>query len=224
MPLKAAPEDMQFADIHRKRLWEWMHCGFGAVRVIGCAVMALLAVAPNRLTYGQSSPPRTSIPEIASIGKVQLGYSTQEDLARKWGQGKTLIGGHPNSGRVWRIAGTGWRVQTDGFDYSARGLVVDQLSLFTDPDPAGDIPAAKLSKRDFCWLRGVSLGMSRTKVLEILQRRSLPNTLTKDGCELTGQGFSALKSLSTPFRKWKATLSFANDVLIRLDLSAQTDP
>jgi hypothetical protein len=212
---------MRIADIHWKKLCELMHFAF--VCLLGCTVTALLLVAPIRVTYGRNNPPKTSIPKIAHIGKVQIGYFTQEELALKWGEGKTIVGGHPNSGRVWRIAGTRWRVNTDGFDYSERGLVVDQFTLGTDSDPSGDIPYAKLSRSEFFWLGEISLGMSRTKVLQILKRRSLPNTWTKDGCEINAQGFSPLTSIVEPFRNWKATLSFANDLLIRLDLSARTD-
>jgi hypothetical protein len=200
-----------------------MHPSFFEVRLLGGALTALLLVAPIHVTYGQNNLPKTSIPKIAHIGKVQIGYSTQEELARKWGEGKTLIGGHPNSGRVWRIAGTRWRVNTDGFDYSERGLVVDQFTLGTYSDPSGEVPYAKVSKSDFFWLGEISPGMSRTKVLQILKRRSLPNTWTKDGCEIHAQGFSPLTSIIEPFRNWKATLTFANDLLIRVDLSARTD-
>jgi hypothetical protein len=186
-------------------------------------VTALFLIAQIQATSAQNKAPTISIPEIAKIGKVQIGYSTQEELARKWGNGKTIIGGHPNSGRVWRIAGTDWRLQTDGFEYSERGLVVDEISLFSDSGPAGDIPAARLSKKDFFWLGEISLGMSKTELLTVLKQRSLSNTLTADGFEIHAEGFSPLTSVNTPFRKWTATLTFSHDILVRLDLSAQTN-
>jgi hypothetical protein len=190
------------------------------VAVICTVVVILHFSLAAHATNGRGKTPKTSIPQIARIGKVQVGYSTQDDLASRWGEGKTLIGGHPNSGRVWWIKGTSWRVNTDGFDYSERGLVIDQLSLGTCPDPPGDIPCAKLSKREFCWLGEVTLGMNRTEVLQILKRRSLPITATEQGWEIHAQGFSPLSSIVTPFRNWIVTLTFTNDFLVRLDLSA----
>lgn len=193
-------------------------------RSLGCGVAALLFLSPPALTCGQNQAPKTLIPEIARIGKVQIGYSTQEELAKKWGEGKTLIGGHPNSGRVWRIAGTNWFVQTDGFDYSERGLVVDQLSLSTKADLGADIPPARLSKRDFLWLGAIAPGMSQAKVLEILKRRAPRSTSIKGGYGVRAKGFSPLTNIRTPLRNWEATLTFADGLLIRLDLSARTEP
>lgn len=215
---------MRFVDVYWNKLCELVRFASFEVRFLGYAVTALLLLAPTHLTYGQNNPTKKSIPEIADIGKVQIGYSTQEDLARKWGEGKTIIGGHPNSGRVWRIAGTRWRVNTDGFDYSERGLVVDGFTLAVDQDPSGQIPYAKLSKKDFFWLGEISPGMSRTKVLQILKRRSLPNKWTRDGCEINARGFFPLTNTITPLRHWKATLTFdKNNSLIRLNLSAEMD-
>ena len=192
-------------------------------RLLGSALAVLALAAATHLACAQNQTPKTSIPEIARIGGVQIGYSTQEDLAGKWGKGKTLVGGHSNSGRLWRIKGTHWRVNTDGFDYSERGLVVDGLSLDTYPDAPDDIPYAKLSKADFSWLGGILPGMSRTKVLQILKRRSLRVTSTKEGCEISERGFSPLTSVITPLRIWQVTLTFAKELLIRIDLSAAPD-
>ncbi len=205
-------------------LCELIYFAFVEIQLIGGVMTLLLLAAPTDAAGGQNKSPKTSIPEIACIGKVQIGYSTQEDLARKWGEGKTVIGGHPNSGRVWRIKGTSWRVSTDGFDYSERGLVVDQLSFRAYSDLPRDVPYAKLSKDDFVWLGEISPGMSKKKVMQILKRQSLPMTPTKEGCQITARGFSPLTSIPTPFRNWKTTLTFTNDVLIDLNLGARPDP
>ena len=131
---------------------------------------------------------------------------------------------HPNSGRVWRIKGTPWRISTDGFDYSERGLVVHQFSLDAYPDLPRDVPYAKLSRKDFVWLGEISPGMSKKKVMQILKNKSLPFTPTKEGCEIKARGYSPLTSILTPFRDWKATLTFANSVLIALTLDVGPDP
>jgi hypothetical protein len=134
-----------------------------------------------------------------------------------------VIGGHPNSGRVWRVKGTGWSLSTDGFDYSERGLVVDQLSFGEDPEPHGDVPYARLSKKDFLWLGEISPGMTKDKVMQILKRKSLPITPTKEGCKVSARGFLALTSINTPIRLWQATLLFANDSLRTLQIDVGPD-
>ena len=197
--------------------------GKGCVKIFTliCQVAVLFLYSlPVDARSAEAKTPKTSIPGIAKIGRMRVGYSSQEDVARKLGEGKTLIGGHPNSGRVWRIRGTSWRLNTDGFDYSERGLVIDQLSLGTCTDQPDDIPYTKLTKKDFCWTGGITLGMSRARVLEILKRSSLPVTSTKEGWKIGERGFSPLSSIVTPFRNWEATLTFSNDFLVRLDLGA----
>jgi hypothetical protein len=77
-----------------------MHLSFFELPLLGCATASMLFLTAASLTYGQNQAERNFIPEIACIGKAKIGYSTQQDLARKWGEGKSLIGGHPNSGRV----------------------------------------------------------------------------------------------------------------------------
>ena len=71
-------------------------------------LVLLLATATAPAAEVKNAATKTSIPAIARIGKIQIGYSTQEDLARHWGEGKTIIGGHANSGRLWRVKGTPW--------------------------------------------------------------------------------------------------------------------
>lgn len=214
---------MQITDVHGNKLCGLMHFAFTELPLLGWALATLFAAAPAQAAGGQHKSPKTSIPKIARIGKAQIGYSTQEDLAKIWGEGKTLIGGHPNSGRVWRIKGTPWRVHTDGFDYSKRGLVVNQLSLGADAALPKEVPYARISQKDFVWLGEISLGMSKTKVMQILKRQSLPVTPTKAGYEINARGFYPLTSIITPFRNWKATLVFTKDLLIGLNLDASSD-
>ena len=184
----------------------------------------LLAGGPAHAADGHNTPSKTSIPQIARLGKVRIGYSTQEDLAKQWGEGKTGIGGHPNSGRVWRVKGTRWSLTTDGFEYSKRGLVVDQLSIIEDPNLPGDVPDARLSKKDFLWLGEISLGMTKDKVMQILKRKPLPIMPTKEGCKISARGFYALTSSPYyPLRNWRVTLSFANDSLTVFELDANSD-
>ena len=81
-----------------------------AMLVFAVAVsLALLAIGcASHKTAPAPAGADTEIPAIANLAGVAIGYSTQEDVARQWGEGKVITGGHPNSGRVWRINGTDW--------------------------------------------------------------------------------------------------------------------
>src|SRR5437868_2705852 len=94
--------------------------------LIGLGFMSL-ALACGCTGSSLARTDQTSTPRIAEIGGVRIGYSTQEELEQAWGEGLTTVGGHPNSGRRWRVRGTDWVIATDGFDYSDRGLVIDQF-------------------------------------------------------------------------------------------------
>jgi hypothetical protein len=192
------------------------------------ALSVLIITAPALAVGAQNAPVETPIPKIARLGKVQIGYSTQKDLAKHWGEGKIVIGGHSNSGRLWRVKGTPWVLETDGFDYSKRGLVVDGLTLYAEarlmprlPLP-GDVPDTRLGKKDFAWGGEIVPGMSEEKVRQILKRKSLPLTPIKDGCEAQASGFSALTSVVDPLRSWTTTFAFTNGLLTQLTLSASS--
>jgi len=100
MNFDRAANGISFADTHRKKLCELVHFAFVGAGLLGWAIAFLAVATLSNAAGGQNESPETSIPVIARIGKVQIGYSTQEELARKWGEGKTVIGGHSNSGRV----------------------------------------------------------------------------------------------------------------------------
>ena len=187
-------------------------------------VLALSLVASNVTDAAPgSASAKTSIPKIARIGKIQIGYSTQEDLTKHWGEGKTVTGGHPNSGRLWRVKGTSWTIATDGFEYSKRGLLVDSFEIYEDQNPAKDVPVALLAKRDFTWLGDITPGMSRDEVMRVLKSESLSVSPTKEeGDKIGAKGFHALLN-NIELKTWTASLSFTNGVLCRLTLTADAE-
>ena len=198
--------------------------GVPSNRNLQVAGLAMLCVVFCGCAGSGKDSIQTSIPRIANIAKIQVGYSTQQDLAKQWGEGIVITGGHPNSGRVWRVSGTQWVVHTDGFEYSDRGLVVDALTLDEGGDRASSIgaPAARLGKDDFLWLGEVSLGMSKGKLTEILKCESLPVTPTEHGLEIRAGGFHSL--VGVEFKTWTVAFDFTNDSLSRLTLNAMQSP
>jgi hypothetical protein len=192
----------------------------GTSQVAYAAWLALLSPACcNGAERSLSVKERASIPKIAQLAGVQIGYSTQEDLARLWGEGKVITGGHPNSGRVWRVKGTSWVVSTDGFDYSKRGLVIDSLQLTDGAKREKDVPFAQLPKGAFGWPGGLALGMSRSEVERILKSKSLVVAVTDQGLALKARGRHVL--VNSTFGTWTANLKFSTNVLTGLSISAE---
>lgn len=188
----------------------------------------LLANIPK--TFGDGVRGKTSIPRIARIAGIEIGRSTQEDIARIWGEGKTIIGGHPNSGRLWRVPATSWILRTDGFEYSHRGLVVDGLTLYSDsqsffcPELLVTVPNARVSRSAFAWAGEISPGMSRQQVIEFLKKRTLPIQFTPDGCQTTASGFSPLTTCMEGLRTWRVSFVLTNGRLSILNMSAESKP
>src|SRR5690606_19430686 len=116
--------------------------------------------------------------------------------------------------------GTPWVLRTDGFDYSHQGFVVDGLEIYENPGGMNDVPFAKLSKNDFIWLGGISMGISKAEAMRILQREAPSFAMTKDGFETSAEGFHALESSIPPLKTWTASLGFTNGLLNRFTLSA----
>ncbi len=187
----------------------------------------LLATAGCFSSRSSSGDPGTTIPAIANFAGVKIGFSSQEDLARRWGEGKVTVGGHPNSRRVWRIKGTDWVLDTDGFDYSHRGLVVDGLLLSVPsaaPDfylqDAVDAPTARLPKEKFAWMGGVRLGMSRSAVEQFLKGKSLAATATNLELVVQAPGHNALTDHPGAYETWVVRLTFETNVLTKLNIYA----
>jgi len=191
-------------------------------RFLQVAGLALLMATAGCFSGRSSSGKKeTSIPAIAELAGVKIGFSSQEDLARRWGEGKVHVGGHPNSGRAWQIKGTSWFVDTDGFDYSNRGLVVDGLILATGSDDfTTNAPLARLPKEKFAWLGGVQLGMSRSAVERFLKSKSLTGTETNQELVVQSPGHNALTDHPGAYETLVVRLTFETNVLAKLNIYA----
>jgi hypothetical protein len=183
-----------------------------------CCLSLVCTVGLGCASPGRSHAQHEFIPSIASFGGIRVGYSTQADLVSQWGEGKVITGGHPNSGRVWRILGTGWVMHTDGFEYSARGLVVDSLTVGEDIALETNAPDAGARPDRLTWMDEISLGMPQTKVIETLTRKGLAPTVSNEDCEVRAFGFYPL--VGGQMRKWSGVCRFRNGRLSGLVLSA----
>ena len=198
-------------------------------RLLPAAMLALLLTTVGCGSSGKNSA-AVSIPPIASLAKIQIGFSSEDDLEKTWGNGLTTVGSHPNSGEEWRVPGTHWLIFIDGFYYSKRGLVVDTLSISEVPDISADpdaaeswrhAPDARLGKQAFAWMGDITLGMPRDKVMEALKKHSLTFTQADGGIEVQARGFSPVTSeRGSDFREWVVKLKFEHDQLSELIMNA----
>ena len=165
------------------------------------------------------------IPPIAEIGGIRVGYSTSDETDGRFGPGLETIGGHPNSGRLWRVKGTAWTLQTDAFEWSDRGMVLDEFSLATAASDvvlargqADGYPETLLSEREFRFLGNIRLGDSREAVLH--KAAWLPPT-TVTATNLVWKATGHYRGKTTTFRNWSAVLEFRDDKLAEISIDAR---
>lgn len=186
------------------------------------SLLLLLLALANPASAAEAQVPKTSIPSIANIAGVKIGYSSMEELEKRLGKGKVMVGGHPNGARLWRVKGTLWVVYADAFEYSKQGIVVDSFSITTDPNPGPDVPYTWPTGRELAWLGGISLGIHEDKLLEILKQNALSATKVADCWLLTAKGYSPLTSVPTePFQEWTVRFSIKKKSLAGMQFDAR---
>ena len=193
-------------------------------RVIGrsCAALltALQLLAWPAVAAADSRLPAPFVPEIASFLGLQVGYATMPDLELRLGRGKPITGGHPGGARLWCVKGTSWVIHADAFEYSDRGIVVDMVEIYRERHPGRQVPYAHLKAQDAHWLGGISLGMSESRVLAVLQRRKISITKVDRGWSTAASGLYDL-SASVRFTRRTTRLEFKEGWLRRITLDAQ---
>jgi hypothetical protein len=203
------------------RLGSKVQSAFCVTALLAAAAGLLMSCAePSGRADGGAAA--NSIPAIAGIAGIQVGYTTMEELEARLGKGKPVTGGHPYGAREWRVRGTSWTIYADAFDYSARGIVVDSFELQTGVQPDSDVPFARLEKNDFVWLGLASLDLPEDKLLEVLKTRALPVTKTGGGWETSARGFSQLTSTpSSSFQAWTTSFAVTNGLVRGVSLDAR---
>jgi hypothetical protein len=186
------------------------------------AVVLLLTAAANPLSAAESKKPKTSIPKIANIAGIKVGYSSMEELEARLGKGKVMVGGHPNGARLWRVKGTSWVIHADAFDYSERGVVLDSFDITVDPKLDRGVPYARLAKNDIAWVGKISLGMDEEKLLKLVKSNSWRATQDADGWLVEAKGYSPLTSVPIwPFQEWTARFEIKEKSLTGMWLDAR---
>ena len=166
-----------------------------------------------------------AIPPIGAFAGVSLGDTTNDEIDRLLGPGQETLGGHPNSGRIWRVQGTDWTVQTDAWEWNERGMVVDEFNLAT---PASSVSAAhaasasypvtRIPAHAFRFLGTISPGDSRETVLRKAARLP-PQLITATNLVWKAAGHHA--GGTVVFTEWTAALEFREDRLVEISLGAR---
>src|SRR5689334_21666373 len=85
----------------------------------GTAGVKASATRPARPEAHRRLPPAidppTSVPPLATIAGIRVGYDGMDRLERRLGPGAIMIGGHPQGARVWNIRASRWWLYADGF-------------------------------------------------------------------------------------------------------------
>jgi hypothetical protein len=161
-----------------------------------------------------------SIPKIARIAGFQVGYDTIEKMESWLGEGYAYTGGHAQGAREWRSRQTGWFVNADGFNYSRRGRVLDDVSISRDGVMASKrVPRTAISRGKLRYLGAVELGMTRSRVIAALKSVLPPPIQQGDELRWTQKGYVKLNNNQyDDVHEWSVKLMFEKDRLVRITM------
>jgi hypothetical protein len=168
--------------------------------------------------------PHVSIPAIARLLGVRVGYNGQEALERQFGSGLAVTGGHPGGRKLWKTHHPSGSVETDGFSYNHEGLVLETLSwtLGTIGDPK--IPSVRRLPRHAGWLGMVYPGMTQAQVSELTAHRLPAPRKAGNVWTWKATGFvRPNRNNEDVYTTWTAKLTFGRQHLISIDLECDGD-
>ena len=207
---------------------------------LACAsTICLLGVFAVRPCLSEDKPePAKSgsleaVPASARIGKVEVGVTTMEQLEAWFGQGRAYTGMHPHGGREWRSKETGCYISADGFNYqdeAAKERMVECFDICTKggggafDDTDHQTRRISVDQQQLTILGGISLGMERTKVLELLANTGIKPAVTNNLITWDAPGYHHVCD-ATPnheqfnYTTWSGQLTFRHNKLeeIRID-------
>lgn len=165
---------------------------------------------------------RTSIPPIAWLLGVQVGYNGQDALARRLGPGRIATGGHPNSRQLWCIRSPKSEIVTDGFNMNREGYVIESLE-WSLPDASRPqefaVPYAKSLPRGSGWMGIITPGMTQREVTRLLAKRMPPPKKQGDTWRWEAKGYYRLQN--DVYYLWIAVLVFRHGYLISISVDAE---
>lgn len=169
----------------------------------------------------KSAARKISVPPIAQLLGVRVGFNGMAALERRLGLGRTQTGGHSNSRNEWRTAVPKGKIWTDGFNMNDEGYVVETL-IWTAEDPSEkpdrSIPLVKRLPRGSGWLGTITLGMTEQEVLLRIKGKLPPPQKRRNWWTWKAKGFVPVMQ-SEAYMTWTATLSFTKKRVADIYLS-----
>jgi len=170
---------------------------------------------PTTHSTPEKSKPQTSVPVIARILGVRVGWNGQERLERRFGKGVRSIGGHPLGVETWRTRHPVGKVVTEGFEHNGEGEVLETIE-WTLGKADASIPLARRLPQASGWLGTISLGMTERQIARLVRDKHLPAPTKAEGnWTWVQKGYVQLREFVV-YRTWTAALGFENGKLTSL--------
>ncbi len=169
-----------------------------------------------RSTYAKTRGETVS-PRLAKVLGLVIGQSTMGELERRFGPGKIITGGHPQSARLWRSKQTGWGVRADGFEFGKDGTyLLEEITINRDlpTDWKNGIPEIDLSRNRFVLLQSVKLGDSKLRVTQALKDANIRIRTIKSDSVVAEES----TSLHSVHNVWCANFEFKSNRLNAISL------
>ena len=182
-------------------------------------ILFLAGLSPSA-TAQKAKVPRTSVPKIARLLGVRVGYNGQDALERTLGEGARFVSGHPNGREIWRVRSPRSVIETDGFNINRESLVLEELS-WTLAGAEKSFPVAKRLPRRSGWMGTISLGATKQDVERLTYNILPPPKKKGDKWTWQAKGFvkPALAQAQDAYRLWTAALTFRENHLVSIDLN-----
>ncbi len=152
---------------------------------------------------------RTSVPLIARVLGIRVGWNGQKRLEDWFGRGVRSVGGHSGGVETWHTRRPSGNIVTDGFCYNREREVVETLE-WTLGKADATIPLVRRLPEHSGWLGTISLGMSEHQVTHLLKGTPLPHP-DKSGGTWTWKQHGYVRPNPVNYdvyRTWTAALCF----------------
>lgn len=179
----------------------------------------------NLQTTGMHPDPKTSVPDIARIFGLKVGYNGRKRLERLFGHGAYSVPDNPDGGEIWRTRKPKTGIYTEGFCRNKEGEVLEEVDWYMESQDHRSTPLAHHITHDSGWMGLVNLGMTKEEVARLTGQRLPPPTIEHgDTWVWNAEGFVRPNSSHTDvYRKWTARLNFDNERLTAIALVCESE-
>jgi hypothetical protein len=207
----------------------WPHPKPGRPGVVAVQGYAALP-APGEPTPLPTSPlpensaePPTSVPAIARILGVRVGWNGQERLERQFGAGVRSVSGHPNGAERWYTRRPEGDICTDGFSLNKEGEVLESIWWHLNEHTAQDAPFVRRLPRHAGWLGVIYPGMTERQVARLIAGKKLPHPKKAGGVwTWMAKGYVRPNPVNYDvYDSWTARLEFRQGRLASIEVKCE---